>query len=146
MSERITIKDRIIQLLSDMPDGLSTEDIMKTLNISKQALYSGVHDTNKKNNRHKIVNVNQKYKLTIRKTSSSNVPAVTDINNAPATKHFPSGITVTNDFVKKLKLLEEPDRTDALDMLKKAHFYKKSAEALIEANEAVMLLRTSLQM
>lgn len=144
MSEKITIKDRIIQLLTDTPDGLSTEDIMKTLNISKQALYSGVHDTNKKNNGHKIVNVNQKYKLTIRKTSSSNVPAVPDTNNAKT--HLPAGMSITNEFVKKLKLMEEPDRTDALDMLKKAHFYRKSAEALMEANEAVLMLRTSLQM
>lgn len=142
MSKRITIKDQIVQLLTDTPDGLSTEDITKALNISKQALYGGVHDTNKKNNGHKIVNVNQKYKLTIKKTS--NLPAVSDSNNSK--QHLPAGMSITNDFVKKLKLMEEPDRTDALDMLKKSHFYKRSAEALMEANEAILMIRTTLQM
>jgi hypothetical protein len=55
-------------------------------------------------------------------------------------------MSVTNEFVKKLKTMDEPDRSDALDMLKKSHFYRKSAEALIEANEAVQILRTSFQL
>jgi plasmid maintenance system killer protein len=118
---------------------------MKTLEISKQALYSGVHDVNKKNNGCKIINANHKYKLVFKKSSNSNLPATVE-QNSHNSKHLPIGMSVTNEFVKKLKTMDEPDRSDALDMLKKSHFYRKSAEALIEANEAVQILRTSFQL
>jgi len=145
MSKKVTTKDRIVQLLTDVPDGFPSEEIMKTLDISKQALYSGVHDVNKKNNGCKIINTNHKYKLIFKKSSNSNLPATVDQNSHNPKQHLPIGMSVTNEFVKKLKTMDEPDRTDALDMLKKSHFYKRSAEALIEANEAVQILRTSFQ-
>lgn len=143
MSEgRITIKDRVLQLLELHHEGLSAQQLTTTLNVSIQALYSAVHDYNKKKTGQRIVNVNSKYKV-VGKRQTANIPATVDAHDI--VKHtLPSGISLPPGFSKKLKNLSPDDVTNFCDMVKKSLFYQKSATALVEANEAAAILRESL--
>jgi hypothetical protein len=142
MSEKLTQGQRIVQLLESHPDGLPTGEILTMLNLSKSALYTSVHAENHKGRPYRILNINQRYKLIPKKGSAnSTLPAVID----PSPKQLlPAGFTLSNETLRKMKALPETDREDMFDMLKKSHFYKRSAEVLLEANEAVGILRTSL--
>lgn len=140
-TEKTTIGEKVIQFLTDKPQGAPTEEILAALNIPKQALYTAAHGINKKNNGVRVMSVNSRYKLIIKKTSK-NLPAIAEQQQLTPAKA--AGLSVTNDLIRKMKMMSPTDREDTLDMLKKSHFYKKSAEALIEANEAINILRTSL--
>lgn len=142
----MTIKDRVVELLQNHPEGLSTEEVMAMLSISKQAVYSAIHGFNKEKSGQKIENVNLKYKFSSKK-QITNTPATIDENT---TKHplsnitLPAGVSLPAGYAKKLKTLSPDDVNNFCDMLKKSIFYQKSAAALVEANDAVNVLRESL--
>jgi len=129
-------------LLKQYPDGLESKEITEKLNITLSALYSAVHRTNKKDSCFKITNFNFRYKL---KAKNKNHVVNTDQTLQKTNNILLKSDLTKSELSKKLKLLQSSDVNDVLDMLKKSYFYKKSAEALIEANEFVDMIRSNIQ-
>lgn len=139
MSLRQKVIDYFIEHGNASPD-----DLAKALGVKKSSIYLAVYDINhkKKDNQYSIKFVGSEYKFNIcKKIEKQKVETHVTV---PVVQRDRTSIGLSNSFLKKVILLSEPDKTDALDMLKKSYFYKKSAEALVEANEVVESLRESL--
>lgn len=134
----MTQSERVIKYLQQRHRSVSSEELTKNLEISKSRLYSTIHNINKKCDGFAIKNVNKKYIL-----------KAIEIRNRPVKyqqKNLQThSIQIPSEFLKKVTLMSEPDRSDALEMLKKSFFYKKSAEALVEANEVIEQLRLTFE-
>jgi hypothetical protein len=95
-----TISDKIIRLLEVTSAGMSAEEIMAALTISKQSLYSAVHAFNQKKTGQKIKSLEGKYRLI---GGRKNLPALVDSDTS---KNIPtSGLALPSGFAKKAKNL-----------------------------------------
>lgn len=138
-------REKVVELLKQYPDGLESKEIIEKLGITISALYTAVYMTNKKDSCFRITNFNLRYKL-----KSKNKNHIVNTNSLQKTSNnllkpdlFKPDL-LKPELLKKLKLMQSSDVNDVLDMLKKSYFYKKSAEALVEANEFANIIRTNL--
>jgi len=122
-------KEKIIEMMEMHPEGISAVDIITEVKITMSSLYSAMHEL--RGVGCKIINTSGKYFLRKKSATAVTVP-----------QHQTT--LQTGKFAKGIRGLSETDLTDYLDMMKKSYFYRKSADALIEANEMVSQLRHTL--
>jgi biotin operon repressor len=190
-------RDKILKLLGESNEGISTKEILQTLNITSATFYSQIHELKKAG--YNVVNDSNKYFLRDSPTmSDDNKPSVTDrilntiqshdgitsneicaetgltissiysgimklrrngfkiksINNkyyfkqsnksTALVKSNGSTVSVPTYVKSKIHLLDDSDRNDYLNAMKKSFFYKLSADAIIKANELVEELSHSM--
>jgi biotin operon repressor len=149
-------KNNISYLLNDMlinnPDGITADEISKTLNSSMQSIYNAIYYLRKIGN--DIYRKNDKYYLNsaTKNTAMKNIAMKnTAIKNNDIYKpkllqndniNFSK---IDNSTIDKIRKLPEQDRHDVYDMLKKSLYYQKSATALIEANETIIRLNDEVE-
>jgi hypothetical protein len=122
----------VLKLFEKSHEAITTDQIISTLKITKSRLYSIIYGINhNKKSKIEIKSIDHKY-VVLKKL---------DINCDTKDVDVLKNMSISNDFVKKIKSLSESDKNDVIDMLKKSHFYRKSAEALVEANEELESLK-----
>lgn len=129
----MTKKQMLINMFKNNPGRKFTiKEIMQTCSLpSMEALYSLITMA-RKEEKLKIINLDGTYAL----IDTSEV-TVQETNTSIIRANF-QGNNVTS-LSQRIKALPPSDANDVLDMLKKSVFYKKSALALIEANEQIKL-------
>lgn len=116
-------------------EGLHRDVVVRMLGGRAHVMYSAVLALRRKGV--EIERKGENYVLTGEAAEAANstdkpqhpVPATTQAEPTPSTAMS------DRQLLRKLEKLSPSDKADALDMLKKSIFYRKSAEALIEANE-----------
>jgi hypothetical protein len=131
--QRVTHKDRLINLLESQPQGLSIQEISTALSIKQTSLYAIICHARKSG--FKIKLKDNKYIL----TSQSNLPVSHTQQHVSQTTS--SSLDIPQKLLKDMKLLSDSDKNDFLDMLKKSIFYRISAEGIIQATKVVEQLR-----
>lgn len=128
-------RGKLYQLLLDNPDGVHREDILKKLSITKSSLYTMVSHINKYATDFNISNKRERYYL---KTNSSKtkIQTIQSAQTTPSISHINKSF-IPASLANSLKSLPVNDVHDLLDMYKKSYYYKKSAEALLEANQMI---------
>jgi predicted transcriptional regulator len=129
----VTKKQALLQMLQSSPNGITNSEIIASLKITTNSLYSTIHAL--RNDGVSIINMKGKYKLSNKKSNlpvlQKSIPKpINDVNHDISTSIPPR-------LLKKLENLPESDRNDFLDMFKKSVFYRLSAEAIIHANSVV---------
>ena len=161
--------DKVLRLLRENPQGLSVDNLMKTLGYTRHGtLHSQIHYLRSNRNcRSKIICSEGIYKFVIKShppvpagkkpampSSHPPVPAGKKPAMPPSHPPVPAGkkpaLLPINDLplnatlIAKLKTLPPSDAKDIIDFFKKAFFYNKCAMALIEACDNASNLHSSL--
>ena len=133
--------EKLISILKNNPNGISTKTIMKNLGLKKNSLYSMIYALREKG--FKITTKDGNY--IIRHISdldrvSENKPAtiIPNSNNSLLNKN--TNNPSLKKYIERIANLPNHDRIDVYDMIKKSIYYQKSAIALIEANEEIVQL------
>jgi biotin operon repressor len=136
-----TVKQKLLTLLESSHQGISSEDIIKTLKITSSSMYTSIYGLKKDG--YNIKSKNGKYFYKHPKTTSlvvSKTQPDSPLSTLTTTTDIPH---VSQKLLKDMGRLTDSDRNDFLDLLKKSVFYKLSANALLQANNFVEELKNS---
>jgi hypothetical protein len=129
--EALSARTRILQILQKSPEGVNPQDLLSTLGIPSGTLSSGIMALRK---HHNIPIVDGKYFYRGERAKASK-------DEAPPS---PSS-SILDGFKKKdIAKIHKKLKPDFYDLLRKAVFYKMSAEALLKTNTYIENLKEEL--
>lgn len=139
-SPKQTLRQKVLSLLESSPQGLTTTEIIDKFKItSKSAFYSTINDL--KEQGASIKNINGKYFASSSKLMVVNQKPLLD--QKIDTDSMQKDLHISQKLLKDISKLSETDKNDFLDMMKKSIFYRLSANALLQATQAVEDLKHS---
>jgi len=144
VSNSSTSDNSLIKELEQHPEGCSTPELTKALNLKPSQVWNKVYYL--KLSGYNIECVNHVYKLL--PDSNEPRPATNKIDNPrPPKKSFTKNDDplIPSQYYDTFQNLSESDKTDFIDMMRKSLYYRKSALALLESNEEVLSFLSSMK-
>lgn len=143
-SKRRSSDDSLIKELDLHQEGLSILELEKALSLTSRQIRNKIHRL--KLSGYNIENKNHVYKLLPGPNKSR--PATNKIDQPrppkkPYTKNDDS--LIPSQYYDTFQNLSESDKTDFIDMIRKSLYYRKSAIALLEANEEILSFLSSMK-